>query len=215
VNRAIVFGHVLGLALALAGCARLPAAAVASECEAERVVHVVSHGWHTGVVLEREALATLLPAIGGDLGDRHYVEIGWGDGKYYPAEKGTVGLALRALLWPTPSVLQVVPFTASPREYFAQSDVAAVPVDEAGYRAVLEFVARSFERTREGGVVRLGRSQYGEGWFYSAEGSFHAFNTCNTWVARAIGKAGYPVSSRTVTARGLFSQLPRAGCERP
>jgi hypothetical protein len=34
------------------------------------------------------------------------------------------------------------------------------------------------------------------------------FNTCNTWVAKAIEKTGYPVSSTlTLTAESLLSQL--------
>lgn len=205
----------LWLAWLLAGCAGSPAKPALTDCPSPRVVHVVSHGWHTGIVVGRADLVRLVPALAGDFGDSRYLEIGWGDGKYYPAEKGTVGLALRALLWPTPSVLQVVGFTAPPEEYFRQSRIAEIPVDDAGYRAVLTFAADSFQRSAQGGLIRVGRSQYGEGWFYGAKGNFHAFNTCNTWVAQAMGQAGYPVSTGTVTARGLYAQLPPTGCERP
>lgn len=210
---AVRLALILWLALLVAGCAQQPQRSAATQvCGCGRVIQVVSHGWHTGIVLGREDLAKSLPAIAGDLGEHQYVEIGWGDGEYYPAEKGSLRLALRALFRPTPSVLQVVPFTGPPHEYFPGSGVAEVPLDEAGYRAVLGFVAETFRRTPAGGVVRLGPSQYGEGWFYAAEGSFHAFNTCNTWVARGMRKAGFAISPGTVTARGLYSQLPRGGC---
>jgi uncharacterized protein (TIGR02117 family) len=199
-------------AMLATGCAREPFPAVAADCDAPRRLQIVSHGWHTGIVFRSEDLVARVPALGSELVRRRYLEVGWGDDRYYPAEEGTAVLALRALLWPTPSVLQVVAFEAPPRDYFARSDVAVLPVDEAGYRAALDFVARSFARTPEGGLARLGPSQYGEGRFYAAEGRFHAFNTCNTWVAQAIVRAGYPVSPRTVTARGLFAQFPRKRC---
>ena len=94
-------------------------------------------------------------------------------------------MALRAVLRPNPSVLQVVPFGDPPRRYFANSEIVEVRTDDAGYSAALGLIAATFKPDLE----RLGRSLYGEGWFYRAEGSFHLFNTCNTWVASVLERA--------------------------
>lgn len=173
------------LALVLNGCAHPPLT-----CEPTRTLYIVSHGWHRGIVVERSDLVKRLPALAADLGHEGYVEIGWGEERFYQARETTAGMALRAILWPNASVLQVVPFAEPPRRYFPQSEIVEVPVDEIGYEAALAFVAASFTRTPQQGVIRLGRSLYGAGWFYRAEGSFHLFNTCNTWVASALDKAG-------------------------
>jgi len=142
------------------------------------------------------------------------VEIGWGEERFYQAGTGTLGLALRAVLWRNSSVLHLVAFAGPPGSHFTQSEVVEVRVDEAGYAAALAFIAESFTRTPDKGVVRLGPSLYGSGWFYRAQGSFHLFANCNTWVARAIVKAGYPLSSTlTLTAEDLLSQL-RDGANR-
>jgi uncharacterized protein (TIGR02117 family) len=204
----------LALLLFLKGCASQPIHREAVACESPQVLYVVRHGGHAGVVVSRGDLVELLPSLARDIGHEGYVEIGWGEERFYQAGTGTLGLALRAILWPNSSVLQVVPFTGPPHSHFPQSEVVEVRVEKAGYAAALAFIAGSFTPTPDGGVARLGPSQYGNGWFYRAQGSFHAFNTCNTWVARAIEKTGYPVSSTlTLTAEGLLSQL-RDGANR-
>ena len=168
----------LVLAVLLGACAHRPL----ETCEPTRSLFIVSHGWHSGVVVERGALVKRLPALAAEIGHEGYVEIGWGEERFYQARETTVGMALRALLQPNSSVLQVVPFADSPRRYFAGSEIVEVRTDDAGYSAALAVMAATFKPD----LQRLGRSLYGEGWFYSAEGSFHLFNTCNTWVASVL-----------------------------
>lgn len=208
----------LALVFFLKGCASQPIDRGESEtCRWPRALHVVRHGGHTGIVVKGNDLVALLPPLAGDIGSGGYVEIGWGEERYYQAGTGTVSLALRAALWPNSSVLQVVSFSGPPGSQLTPNEVVEVRVDEAGYAAALAFIAESFARTPDRGVVRLGQSLYGSGWFYRAEGSFHLFNTCNTWVARAIEKSGYPVSSTlTLTAEGVLVQIrDGARCDRP
>jgi uncharacterized protein (TIGR02117 family) len=181
----------------LDGCAQQPISNDASAaCQSPRPVFVVRHGWHAGIVVERKDLVALVPSLAADIGEEGPVEIGWGEERFYQARETTVGMALRAVLQPNPSVLQVVPLPRPAREYFPQSELAELRVEEAGYRALAAFVAESFTRTPAGEPIRLSPSLYGNGWFYRAEGSFHAFNTCNTWVATAMEKAGPQCGAR-------------------
>jgi len=159
-------------------------------CQSPRTLFLVSHGWHTGIVVERKDLVALVPSLARDIGEDGHVEIGWGEERFYQARQTTVGMALRAVLQPNPSVLQVAPLSRPAREFFQHSEIAEVQLGEEGYRALVAFVAESFTRTPAQDAIRLSPSLYGSGWFYRAEGSFHAFNTCNTWVARAMEKAG-------------------------
>ena len=81
-------------------------------------------------------------------------------------------------------------------------------VPRAGYEQLLAYVAESFSTTPDQDILGLGPGKYGDGWFYRAEGTFHAFNTCNTWVAKAIDRTGYPMRNRNViTVDPLLSQL--------
>ena len=174
----------------LHGCALQPLSPDAPACRSPRALVLVSHGWHTGIVLERKDLVRLVPALAQDIGREGPVEVGWGEERFYQARETSVGMALRAVLQPNPSVLQVVPLPSLARDYFKHGEIAEIRLEEEGYGALVAFVAASFTRTPEQGVIPLSPSLYGNGRFYRAEGSFHAFNTCNTWVARALAQAG-------------------------
>jgi len=192
----------------LAGCtATSTEPAAAMKCEAPRTFYVVSHGWHTGLIVDRRDFVERVPELKNDFGHVKYLEIGWGDQRFYRAQPVNFSLALRAVLFPTSSVLHIVEVPVSPRHYFSGSEVVEVSVPQTGYGKLLDFVAVSFSRTSSNDVMKLGRGLYGRSRFYRAEGRFHAFNTCNTWVANAIGATGYPISKGTITVRGLMSQL--------
>jgi uncharacterized protein (TIGR02117 family) len=166
------------LALFASGCAQTPT----RPCEPTHTLYVVGHGWHSGIVVEREDLLQRLPAL--PAGNEKYLEIGWGEERFYQARDTTLAMALRAVLQPNPSVLQVVPVPGTPRGYFAASEISEVKTDRAGYSAAVSRIAATFKP----GLERLGPSLYGDGVFYRAEGSFHLFNTCNTWVAAVLEK---------------------------
>ncbi len=179
------------------------------ECETPRTFYVVSHGWHTGLIVDRRDLIERVPKLKNDFGGVKYLEIGWGDQRFYQAQAVNFGLALRAVLFPTSSVLHIVEVPDTPRRYFSGSEVVEVSVPPTGYEKLLAFIAGSFSRTSSNGVIKLGRGLYGKSRFYRSEGSFHAFNTCNTWIAKAINATGYPISTATSTARGLMTQLDK------
>jgi uncharacterized protein (TIGR02117 family) len=199
----------VALGFFLQGCGSQPVGRESAEsCRLPRTLYVVGHGKHTGIVVNRVDLVALLPSLAKDIGHDGYVEIGWGEERYYQAGTGTLSLALRAALWPNTSVLQLVAFPGLPGSHFTQAEIVELPVDEAGYAAALAFVAGTFTRAPDGVPIRLGPALYGEGWFYRAEGSFHLFNNCNSWVAKAIEATGAPVSSAPVlTAGGLLGQF--------
>lgn len=176
------------------------------ECGPRRSLFVVSHGWHTGLVLPRADLAA---RVGDTIPAGNYVEVGWGDERFYQAGEGSLGLAVQALAWATPAVLHIVSFHSSPQRYFPGSEVIELTVPATGYAELLTVVIDSFTRAGNDDPIRLGRGLYGNSVFFRARGRFHALNTCNTWVARIIAASGYPISvQKTVTVGNLMSQLP-------
>ncbi|MDJ0808946.1 MAG: DUF2459 domain-containing protein [Desulfobacterales bacterium] len=207
-----------GLALLIAitsGCAAPEVSPrTAPEEERRKVFQVVKHGWHVGIVVGQNEMASWLPLLGADFSGAAHLEIGWGDARFYQADEPSTGLALRAALWPTASVMHVVGFSGDPARYFAASEVVNICVSQSAYGRLLDFIRDSFARGPEGEVIPLGPGLYGTSRFYRAQGSFHLFNTCNTWAARAIAATGTPVATRIVTAGELFSQLRRNGRDR-
>lgn len=192
------------------GCAAKPAEQppTMTECETPHTFYVIGHGWHTGIAVHREDLVKYVLSLENGSGNGNYIEIGWGDEQFYRAKKVTLGLVLQAILWPTPTVLHVVEFTDAPQRYFSGSVVMEISVPQTGYEKLLAYIAESFARTNDNNITRLGPGLYGESRFYRANGVFHAFNTCNTWVIKAIERTGYPVTNvSAVTAEEVLSQL--------
>ncbi|HZM35285.1 MAG TPA: DUF2459 domain-containing protein [Burkholderiales bacterium] len=60
---------------------------------------------------------------GGRPGPAAYVEIGWGDRDYYPAEGFNLWYAIKAIAWPSASVLHVTGFDEPPARRFPASEV--------------------------------------------------------------------------------------------
>ena len=174
-------------------------------------IFVVKHGWHTGVVVPnigRQAPFTFLDPV---FGRAAYYEFGWGDRKFYPESEPGIWLALRAVLWPTQSVMHVVALPESPVTAFAGAAMEELQVSEQGYREILDYLTQHFVLDDQSQPVAGGRGLYGNSRFFDAHGSFHAFRTCNTWTAQALQQGGVPVRSfMTLTADSVLSQVRSA-----
>lgn len=88
-------------------------------------VNIVSHGWYTGIVLPASSIQNDLPEIAKRFDDAGYIELGWGDKGFYQAQKITSGLILRAIFWPTKSVMHAVAISAETevKAYFKDSEI--------------------------------------------------------------------------------------------
>ena len=183
---------------------------VQNNCGELQKIYVINHGLHTGIVVKRKDLIEVLSQLENDLPSGEYLEIGWGDEQFYQAPNATAGLAIQAMLWPTSSVLHLVAIPESPQRTFPKLEILKISLPDSGYQKLLHYIAETFERPANDQISHLGPGLYGNSYFYKATGSFHTFNTCNTWVARAIETTGYPISSKgVIRAESLLSQLRR------
>lgn len=203
--------RVLALACVLlfAGCAA-PAASMSGEPKT-KVVHIVDHGWHTGIALARADLPEGFPALA-DFAAAEQLEFGWGDAEYYPAQDPSVWLGTKALLWPTPSVLHVAAIRGDVAASFPASTIIRIELSADGLQRLSEFIRTEFQLDPQGRPVAVARGLYGDGRFYRARGKFYFPRTCNWWIAEALAAAGIPIEPVTaVTAGALLAQAARHG----
>ena len=173
-----------------------------------RIVFVVEHGWHAGIVVAREDLPRDMRPPAEALPAGRYLEIGWGDHDFYQAPRISAGLALKAVLWPTDSVLHVVGFSEPVTAFFHLSGIVELEMSSAGLDAMLRHIAASFARDAGGNALPIGPGLYGNSRFYRSTESYHMFNTCNVWTARALRAAGLPLSSAgSLTVDALMDQV--------
>ena len=122
-------------------------------------VHVVDHGWHTGLVIYQSDIRTAaLTASRSDPGagarlrwlasrypTAEWIEIGWGDAEFYQATPGVedvdIWLGAKALFVPTSSVLQIVPGQIRVSDAFRSSDIIELTLGSEGFAALARMLA--------------------------------------------------------------------------
>lgn len=189
---------------------------------ATKLVHVVSHGWHVGIALARADVSTAIWPESAEFAGFRHLEVGWGDGDYYPAERGTLRLALRAAFRSTSTVLHVVAFDEGVAALFGGSEIIEIPLSPAGFDALCRFIHVSYARDAAGGTIAIAPALYGHGRFYRATGRYRLLDNSNHWTARALAAAGCPIDpAGAITAGSVmrrardFGRVIRTGAGQP
>jgi uncharacterized protein (TIGR02117 family) len=204
----------LFLLLLISGCSDTPKIVQHTEAYTgfgQNPVYVVSHGWHTGFVIPSTKVYERIPVLQERFGSSANIEIGWGDKQFYQAEEITFGLALRAILWPTETVVHAVAVPDNVRGYFGNSEIVRLCLNDKALVSLMKFISNSFSTNDLGEVERLAKGIYGDSQFYKGAGDYHLFNTCNEWTAKGLKSIGMDISPATkVTAESVLSYLQEA-----
>jgi len=175
--------------------------------EEETFIYVVSHGWHTGIILAQENLGKDFEFLNSNFGSNPFYEFGWGDKGFYEAEEITTKITLKAMFLPTESVLHVVAIPKDPKLYFNGSEVIKLPISKKAHVILNQAILNTFKRSNSGEIIKTRVGIYGNSFFFLANGYYYITNTCNTWTAKTLEEAGLPFDRFfTLTARSVRSQ---------
>ena len=195
----------------LAGCTVSPPLPPADSGPRRHSVSVVSNGWHTAIIaLRSKIVATGLLPEAADFPDAVFLEFGWGDREYYTAPETTLGMTLRAGLTATPAVMHVAGHAWAPEatDSDLEFEVVHVALTESEFRHLVRAISGDFKRPEGGRAKPVLPGLYPDSHFYDARGTFHLFNTCNTWTARMLRIAGVKLSPSGIsTADELMARL--------
>lgn len=172
-----------------------------------KVIYVVNHGWHTGIIVELTDIPlSLLPEKQHFKGAR-YLEIGWGDAGFYQSRQISTSLALKALFTQTQSVMHLASFRDSVHHYFQASKIITLRLKQTELDFLIKNISDTF--VRKGGIATpLMQGRYGKSFFYPAAPKYHLFRTCNNWTAQMLQYANIPVKNwLSGSATGLIWQL--------
>ena len=175
-------------------------------------IYIINQGWHTGIVLKVSEIDIAdIPEIGEFQGNE-YIDIGWGDEIYYRIPGFDAILAVRALLSPTSSTLKIRTLNIPVETYYETYRYCIeYHLTDEEFRKLCRYISSTFLKADDGKPVVLEKRQ-NIVYFYKAVSDYHLFNTCNTWVARALEEAGFPVSSTMIiSASNLFNEISDYG----
>lgn len=182
----------------------------------ETAFYVGSHGWHSSIVVPRARIPDGLWPRG--VTDRTFarypfLEIGWGDRKFYTAPRPNVAMALDAVLSPGPSVLHVVGLKPPLERALAWSALVRVRCTKGDFANLCRSLGDSFDRDSRGNTEAIAPGLYGEiSRFYPARGRYYLLNTCDTWTAQMMRAGGLPAQTlgpRGWTAGAIIAQARR------
>lgn len=203
---------IVGWGLFLAVRCHMPRQVVAPTSDSTSAIYLVRHSWHAGIAVRRSEIPEGRWPMLDAFPEAAYLEVGWGDGRYYPDPDPSLWTLLRAGLWPTSSVVHVVPVARSVRATFPANTILRIPVSADELNAVVQFVSESFRMDSTGAATVTAPGYYVGSQFYEARLPYHVFNNCNHWAAAALEAAGCDVRPRwTFTVGTLVRKAESCG----
>ncbi len=159
----------------------------------KHIIYVSSISWHTGILVPAYSLPDSIWSEGHDYRDAPYLEIGWGDADFYPHDGFNLRIALKAAFWPTSSVLHVNPINRKIEEYYVDTNVVRMEINDEQLHNLCLFLVKEFALDENGKIIPAAPGIYSGSHFYKGSSSYYFPNNSNVWAARAIKKAGFSI----------------------
>lgn len=185
--------------------------------EETMAIHVAIYHGHSGIILPYSSISDDLQRFIIRFKGYPFVEFGWGDEDFYRTPEANAYIAIKAALLPTASVLHVVGIKGSVEEYVAGVNIYRIyriELSREGFIALCNFIRTTFSQDKRGDslIQRGGQVSPGYGTFYKARPKFFFPRTCNSWVAKAMQKAGVPISPwANICAKKLARNVAQYG----
>ena len=175
-------------------------------------IYLVKQKWHTAVVFKSNDVDTLiLPEVKYFQG-AGLIDIGWGDEAFYQHPDFDWDLAYHALFHATPSTLRIEGIYITKQQYFDLSEIVVeLKVNNDQLKILLEYISETIWKDEIGESKILSTQFLDRAYFLKANGSYHLFNTCNTWLAIGFKSAGIEIKDDIILTEQLFNEAAKIG----
>ena len=175
-------------------------------------IYFIKQNWHTAIVFNAGELNSDLFREFNSFSLFSLIDIGWGDEEFYQYPGFDSGLAFKALFYATPSTLRVEGINLTKEDYFDLSEIVIeLEVSDEQFKKICNYINKTFYINDAGETSILNKKAGGKIIFYKSNGSYHLFNTCNTWLARGLRESGIEIEDNILLTEQLFNELARIG----
>ena len=182
-------------------------------------IYLIKQRWHTAIVFHTEDIdTTILPEVkyfsqrDGFPKGAELIDIGWGDEAFYQHTDFDWDLAYHALFYPTPSTLRVEGIFISMLEYFNISEIVVeLKINIEQLRILQTYISDTVCREEKSEHKILSTQYLSRVYFFKAKENYHLFNTCNTWIANGLKKAGFEIEDNIILTEQLFNEAAKIG----
>ena len=183
-----------------------------NDLSGKKEIYLIKQYWHTAIVIEKNDIdLEILPEVK-YFNDFSLLDFGWGDEEFYQYPGFDSGLAVKALFYSTPSTLRVEGIGISKETYFDISDIVVrILVTQEQLNKIVDFISSTVYRNDSGSPVILSAQGLGRIIFFRANGNYHLFNTCNTWLASCLASAGINIEDNVILTEQLFKEAAKVG----
>ncbi len=172
-------------------------------------VQIVQAGWHTGIIMETANVPKETLKEIERYNSHKYLDISWGDEKFYQIPDPNIYITARSVLWPTQSVISPDAFSREIKNYYRQPTVIEITMTKEKFYTLCQTISNSFERDDKGEIIASTFYRDSSN-FFLAKRKYAAFRTCNTWIAIILNKSGFDIRPfLLITANQLFRRLKK------
>jgi uncharacterized protein (TIGR02117 family) len=198
----------ISLLLTALACYSLSNAAQAHTSPTPQAVYVVNNGWHTGLIVPAAPFKQRFPALQKRFGSADHFEIGWGDKGFYQAKDITASITLKAMFGLSGSIMHIVALSDTPEKYTSKEHMKTLCLSNTQLEQLNQAISESLALNAQQDVQPLGPGLYGDSEFFAAVGNYYLLNTCNSWTAQRLARAGLPIWSRfKLTAASVMNAI--------
>ena len=175
-------------------------------------IYFIKQNWHTAIVFNTRELNLDLFREFNSFSKFNLIDIGWGDEEFYQYPGFDSGLAFKALFYATPSTLRVEGINLTKENYFDLSEIVIeLEVSDEQFKNICTFINNTFYINDSGETLILNKKAGGKIVFFKSNGSYHLFNTCNTWLASGLRESGIEIEENILLTEQLFNELAGIG----
>jgi uncharacterized protein (TIGR02117 family) len=172
-------------------------------------VYIINNHLHTGIIIPVITESAQLINALEYFRNYDYADFGWGEEDVYQNPVENYCLDVKAVMLINSSVVRVEGYNGTVNSLVTWSDFAVkLTLSHEQFQQLCSFINNSFKKDSKNGLIITSQEQLSRIIFFKSVYKYNLFNTCNTWVAKALKNSGFNISGFFIITSGqLYNSI--------